>query len=202
MAHINFHYLKTQEISVQDFLRLQCCKQMKYEDVSETLIELCKEDPEPLFVLEEIGFIEFIKGKIKDSMFKKARLTKKGYAFMENVEAASVTEDDILIWDWLAGIYKSQNKDLGNSKKGKMWLASFRSQSGITRNKLSYLCKAFINDEDRMEYSQRLDYVFFKPPNHFSVKFDIEESKLWKYYLAKKEMFDKQFDKIDERENK
>jgi hypothetical protein len=200
MAHINFKYLKEQEISTQDYLILQCCKQMKYEDISDILIELCKEDPEPLFVLEGIGFVEFIKGKVKESLFSKARLTKKGNAFMENVEAASITEEDVIIWDWLVGVYKAKNKDIGNSKKGKLWLSSFRVQSGINRNKLSYLCKLFINDDDRMEYSQRLDYVFFKPPNHFSLKFDLEESKLWKYYLSRKEMFDAKFKTIEESE--
>lgn len=200
MAYINFKLLRKKGLTMTDYTILQCCKQAKFEDLSEELMEFCNEDVEQLLKYEDSGLIKFVKGKAKDTFFQRARLSKEGETLMANLEAVDATEEDIVIWDWLANIYKKNEKDIGNSRKGKMYLAQFRAASGIDRNRLSFLCSKFIKDESRMEYSHRLDYVFFKPPNIHAVKFDLEESKLWKYYLQSREFFDKRFEEILEKE--
>jgi hypothetical protein len=67
--------------------------------------------------------------------------------------------------------------------------------SSIHKNNLAFLCKTFIEDPDQFEYSKRLEYLFFKPANLFSVKFDIEGSRLYQYYLKHKTEFDDKFNK-------
>ena len=193
MAYINFPLLKTRGLSQSQYLILQCCKQQKFEDLHETLIELCNEDVEELFTLEEKGLVQFIKGKARDTFFQRARSSKSGDDLLELLETAAVTEEDIIIWDWLANIYKKRDKKVGNAKKGKFFLAQFRIQSGINKNNLSFLCHAFIKDPAKMEWSFQLDYVFFKPDNVFTTKFDLEQSKLWHYYKDNQEYFDKKF---------
>jgi len=74
-------------------------------------------------------------------------------------------------------------------------LAQFRAESGITKNDLILLCNHFITDSSRMEYSHRLDYVFFKPATAFDVRFSLEESKLWQYYLKYQDYFEESFAK-------
>jgi hypothetical protein len=116
---------------------------------------------------------------------------------MDLFETPEITDEDIVIWDWLVSIYKKRDKKIGNAKKGKIWLANFRVQSGINLNKLSFLCKEFINDKERMEWSFQLDFIFFKPSNVFESRFSLEGSKLWHYYQDRQEFFDNEFEKFD-----
>lgn len=204
MAYINIKLLESKKITFVDYFLLQCCKQMKFEDVSESLVELARlcntDEMEPLLELEQQGLVVFVKGKAKDNMFQRARLSAKGSEWMDLFETPEITEEDIVIWDWLVLKYKEKDKKIGNSKKGKLWLANFRVQSGIDRNKLSLLCDTFIKDESRMEWSFQLDYIFFKPSSLFSVNFQLEDSKLWSYYQDHKEFFDKRFATMDAKE--
>ena len=195
MAYINFNLLTEKGYDYIDALVLQMCKQMKFEDISQHLMALSNYEVEFLLRYEDIGLVTFIKGSPKDNMFQKARLTKEGQKLLDSLEVASITEEDEKIWDWLAAYYKKIGKQVGNTKKGKRYLAQFRLDSGINRNKLVYLCKSFIDDESRMEYSIVLEYVFFKPFNVYSTRFSLEDSKLWKYYLEHKDTFDEEFKK-------
>ena len=198
MAYINFEVLSSSQVTTKEYIILQICKQMKFEDLSEELIDACGEsEVESLLKLEDKGLTHFIKGNPKDTFFQRARLTPRGTKFMDKVEMALVNEDDELIWDWLVKIYKKLDKSIGTESKGKKNLASFRVHSGINKNKLAYLCRAFISDEARMEWSFQLEYLFWKPSNIHQVRFSLDDSKLWKYYLDNKEMFDREFERID-----
>ena len=199
MAYINFEILKDKGITPKEYLILQCCKQMKTEDVSEQLIEICG-DEEPIINLEQRDFVQFVKGKSKDNFFQKARLSARGTELMDLIETPFIIPEDIVVWDWLSRHYEKEGKEVGNAKKGKIWLASFRANSGIAKNHLVTLCLAFTKDEAQMEYSKRLDYVFFKPDNVFTTRFELDSSKLWRYYLKRKEHFDKVFEDMDKKE--
>ena len=85
---------------------------------------------------------------------------------------------------------------IGNRKKTKLYIALFRVNSQISKNKLAHLIYTFITDEKEMEYSQKLEYLFFKPSHMYQSKFDIEQSRLYQYYLKHKEVFDKQFENL------
>ena len=199
MAYINFEILEDKQITPLEYLILQCCKQMKTEDVSKQLIELCG-DEEPIINLEQRDFVQFVKGKAKDNFFQKARLSARGTELMDLIETPFIIPEDVVVWDWLARHYEKEGKEVGNAKKGKIWLASFRANSGIAKNHLVTLCLAFTKDEAQMEYSKRLDYVFFKPDNVFTTRFELDSSKLWRYYLKRKDYFDKVFEDMDRKE--
>ncbi|MEX0596342.1 MAG: hypothetical protein WD512_07560 [Candidatus Paceibacterota bacterium] len=191
MAWINYEYLKEKKMSPEDFLILQTIKQNKSEDRCKEVEYLC--DKADLFYLEEEGLVEYIKGKKDETKYQKIRLTKKGQSVLDDLGTAGVIEEDIQMYNWLGGIYKKQGKELGNKSKGKRMLAQFRAESGITKNHLAFLCKAFLNDEIAYKYSQRLEYLFFKAPGAFNTRFDLGESKLWRYYEERKEYFENKF---------
>ena len=106
-------------------------------------------------------------------------------------------EQDITIFNWLKNIYLKRGKTVGNGKRTQRLIASFRVKSGIELNKLSYLCKTFITDEEQQEYSHKLENVFYKPKTMFATKFVLEDSRLWQYYMKHKTMFDKEFEKLN-----
>lgn len=197
MTYINFPLLKKSDISYEDYLMLVCIRQMRTEPLQEYLNDICKGKENKLKEFESKGLVEFIKKDAKKGLMFCVRTSKKANEFLDNLSIAEVTEADIILWDWLVKKYKRESLEIGNAKRGKRYVAQFRSESGISGNHLVLLCKTFINDSTQMEWSKRLEFLFFKPPNAFATRFDIEESKLYKYYLYHQTMFDKKFDQTD-----
>lgn len=167
---------------------------MKYEDCSEILIETVG-DEETLLTFEDDGLITFVKGKAKENIFQKARITSKGEDLLSDLETPEILEEDLKLFDWGSSYYKKLGKKVGNAKKCKMYIALFRVNSGIARNKLVKLLQVFLRDEVSQEYSFVLEYVFFKPSNIYSTRFDIHQSRLYQFYLGNKELFDQEFEK-------
>lgn len=166
-------------------------KQSSKKDVSEQLAVLI--DDTELDYLIQNKFVKYIKGTKKQNELQKLRLDKKGTEFLNNLDEPEVEDQDVKIFDWLSEQYKKKEKQVGNGKKTKRLIASFREKSGIDKNKLAFLCNEFINDDNEQEYSHKLEYVFWKPSNMFQVKFVLEDSRLWSYYQKKKQYFDGKF---------
>jgi len=190
---INFKLLEQKGMTPQDLLMLQAIKQNKGEDLSRVILELGGRD-EYLSSLVDMKVLKVVKGKKSDALQKLVRLDVAGEGLLEDVTTALVEEQDLILFQWLEKIYRSQGKEIGNRKKGKRFLAQFRAESGITGNNLAILCKAFLDDDSAAQWSQKLEYLFFKAPNVFTVKFDLGESKLYNYYLKHKEYFDQIFE--------
>jgi hypothetical protein len=184
--YLNFELLKAKELTTDDFLTLQICHQM----VSESLIQWLP-DSSIVEKLVNAEYVEFLKPRKDTPKYALARLSKKGKELLNDLQIPNVIEDDLIVWDWLEKKYKSLGKEVGNRKKGKLWLACFRVHSGFQKNDLVKLCVDFVKDDKNMEYSHRLDYVFFKPDNVFTTKFDLDSSKLWQFYLKNQEYYDR-----------
>ena len=84
-------------------------------------------------------------------------------------------------------------KDIGNKKKTKMYIAEFRVHSGIEKNELAHLMSQFLNDEANMLYNNKLEFALFKSSNLYQTKFNLDESRLWQYYSRNKEIIDKDY---------
>lgn len=198
--YVNFEIAKKRGLSPTDVINLQLISQNKTEKLEDLIT-----DNIPLSVLnwyQELEYITLVKAKNKsETIQKRVRLTSKGSTLLEDLQIPEVNEDDLQLYDWLESIYNKEQKEIGNRKKTKILISLFRANSGIDRNKLAFLCKSFLNDGTQFLYSQRLEYLFFKPANAFSVKFDLEQSKLYQYYIKRKEDFDNKFKLIDEKEN-
>lgn len=194
MCYINLNNLFKIE-SVHNIVYLLILKQATKKDVSQYLLQTgCT--VEHLNDLKEQGYVKFIKGKKGQTEWQKARLDKKGTKFLNSLDEPEVEDQDIKIFNWLSEIYKKREKEIGNGKKTKRLIASFREKSGIEKNYLAFLCQTFIRDENEQEYSHVLEYIFWKPKNIFQTKFVLEDSRLYKYYLKNKDMFDKKFVEI------
>jgi hypothetical protein len=195
--YINFEIAKKRGLSPTDVVNLQLISQNKTEKLEEIIT-----DNIPLSVLnwyQELEYVTLVKAKNKsDSIQNRIRLSSKGNDLLEDLQVPQINDDDLQLYEWLERTYQKEGKELGNRKKTKLYIALFRVNSGIDRNKLALLCKAFMNDSSQFEWSKKLEFLFFKPGNVFSVKFDLEQSKLYQYYIKHKEHFDNKFAKIDE----
>lgn len=192
--YINFKLLNSRELTPLDFMFLCAVKGNKTEDNS-GVIEYHFKDVLERF--RDTNIITFVKSKNKaQNDYNTVRLTSLGNEWIDDLTTSGIIEDDIQLFNWLDGVYKSMGKEAGNKRKCKNFIAQFRANSGICRNHLAFLCKVFIDDESQMEFSNKLEFLFFKGANLFSTKFDIFQSRLFQYYEKRKDYFEQEFLKI------
>ena len=192
--YINFAILDQKKLEVEDLILLQMAKQ----NTNGVLAKRIAVYPNTrISFLTDAGYLQKIQGKKKDSEEAKIRLSDKGKKVLEDIETPEVLPEDIILFDWMSDVYTRLGKEIGNKKKTKMYIALFRTHSGIEKNHLATLLEQFVKDDDNMEYNIKLEYAFFKPTNVFQVKFDLEQSRLYLYYLKRKEYFDTRFKELD-----
>lgn len=192
-------YINTKLITEKGYIEddckvLQLIHQNKANDESSAIAKNITDRQLELFYEQELVYD--IKGIKNQNIFEKMRLTTKGKRLLEDFQLYEVLEEDIIVFDWMKDLYLKADKEIGSEQKCKELIAWFRTESQIIKNELIYLCKTFTADENRMEYSKVLQYIFWKPYNHFQTKPKLSESKLWQYYEKHREDFDKVFQKI------
>lgn len=193
--YINTKILKQKNLNLTQVALLQILHQNRTEDMS----ELLKSYNGDLDVLKDKGFIDEVKAKNKQkSVFKLLRLSKTGKSVLDAVETPEVNEDDLKIFDWVANIYANTGREIGNAKRTKMFIAQFSKESGISKNSLAFLIQSFINDESQFDWSKKLQHLFFKGDSVFSVRFDLNSSRLYQYYLKNQNFFDTKFKQWEE----
>jgi hypothetical protein len=196
MAYLNLNLIHDKQYTLPEVYCMQILKQARSEDMEQYLAMYLDDLILEKFAEEKI--IDAVKKKKKTSSdFSTYRLSKKGNELLELFETPEINSDDIKIYDWLSGIYQSTEREIGNKKRTKIWIACFRAHSGIQRNSLAFLCQHFINDESQMAWSQKLEFLFFKPSNLFTTKFELEQSRLYQHYIKHQAFFDKKFAELE-----
>lgn len=188
--YINIKLLKQKGYNSIDLLFLQLINQNKMEDVSEE-IALIYDKVIDYLPIDDLVYT--IKGTKKQNVFQKMRLTRKGKELIDNLTTPDIIEEDITIYEWLKNFYIENDKIIGNKRQIKKGIAGFRAESQITKNKLAFLLKIFLSDEDNMKYNNKLENVFFDNKNLYSKKFYIDSCRLYQYYLKNKYFFDNKF---------
>lgn len=185
--HINIEVLMSKGVLLEDIYKLQLILQNE-KGVMEDILKECLSDS----ILErfsEKGWTQEIKGLKKDSVYFKLRLSSKGKTLLQDIATPKILDEDIQLFEALKNLYLELGKELGNTKKTKEFIARFREESGISRNRLFHLCKVFTNDERQIEFSIRLEYLFYKPVGHYDIKFQLNQSRLYQYYQNNQEYF-------------
>lgn len=198
--YINFRYLKENGMNAEEVLYLQIVKQLPSENYAlEELERLSKKYSEGYFKEE---LIEYNKGKAKDPKIIKTRLSKKGKELLKTISSPFVEEEDVRLFEWIKEQYIKMDKQIGNQSRIKKGISEFRVQTNIEKNKLALLLRTFLMDRENMKYNNKLENVFFSNSNVFSVRFNLEECRLYDYYLRRKEAFDARFKEIEEKDLK
>ena len=195
MAYFNIELAATRELHPLDVFILQILHQNKAEDMSENLALLM--DDENIQRLYAFNLIEMIKGTKKMNEFQKLRLSKKGSKFLDDFQSYKAVENDFKLFNTLKEIYIKKNKEIGSEKRTVDLIAWFRLETSMTHREIWFLIKEYVLDDEKMEYSHVLQYVFWKKENNFQTKPNLSSSKLWTYYEGKKDYFNKEFKKIN-----
>lgn len=185
--YINTKRLKNHPFSAQDYFNFCAIKNNDFEYIAEHVSE------DDYRRYEAISAIKYIKPKRKGQDVSELVRIDKVSDVLEDITEADIEEEDEVVLLWLAEYYTNAGKEVGNKRRTARHIRDFRIKSGIQKNNLINLCLAFISDESNMEYSHKLEYLFYKPKNAFAAKFILEDSRLYSYYLKNKAELDKKF---------
>ena len=174
--YINTNYIKKIDLTFAQAFALQVLFQNTSGKEEETLKELGKPILNSLY---SVGYVKLVKKG--DSAYHKARLSDKGKTVYRKMTQYVVDETDEVIYEFLSNAFKQLEKKQGSKNKVLKMISFFRIESGLSHGNLYKLCKAYINDEDQMEYSHLLENIFFKGSNVYE-KPNLGNSRLWNYY--------------------
>lgn len=186
--YINTKKLKNHPFSVQDYFNFCAIKNNDFEYIAEHVSE------SDYRRYEAVSAIKYIKPKRKGQDVSELVRIHKISDVLEDITEADIEEQDIKILDWLCNYYINSGKEVGNKKRTARHIRDFRIKSGIQKNNLINLCLAFISDETNMEYSHKLEYLFYKPKNAFAAKFILEDSRLYSYFIKNRVEIEKKFE--------
>lgn len=187
--YINFNTLIKGRLSPFHLICLIAVKQKDFNYLKEIY---WLQEKEYLLERELIKKIKVPK-KLEESA-EALRITPQGNKFLEELETPEVEEEDKVVFEWLKKHYKKLGKEVGNGARTQRHIRDFRTKSGIQKNNLLKLCLAFIQDEDNMQYNNILEYCFYKPLTAFQTRFQLEDSRLYKYYLKREDYFKSVFE--------
>ena len=198
MAYFNYRLAESRGLSPRDVQLLQMLKQNKTEDLSEQLqLEM---DTENIKRLKAFDLMTMIKGKKKDTEFQKLRLSKKGNKWLNDLQTADTVDNDFQMFEYAKKVYKQLNKDIGDETNTISLIAWFRCETGMSHKQIFIVLDYFVKDDSQMNYSNVLEYVFWKRPHIHAVKPSLKDSRLWGYYNKHKNMFDTKFLRLNEQQ--
>lgn len=182
MAYLNFEYCKNKGLTNMDIIAIQLIHQNSNGDMEEYLEDISRDVLNKLFRMELLKLVKQMR-KTQETR-NRVRLSNIGKRTYTSMTAYKSNDDDIKIHTFLSDVFKKLEKQQPSRSKMLKLIAAFRLESGLSAKEIYELCKVFVNDDDAMEWTHKLDYVFFKPENHYS-KFSLGDSRLWDYYENK-----------------
>lgn len=151
--------------------------------------------------LEDRGFISRVKPTKKSQPeWEIIRLSDKGVDLVKEIDVPEVVENDKIFLDWISDYYLKKGKEIGSKNKCLKYIACLRAYSNLSHRHLAELLKTFLLDEENMKYNYKLEYALFKPENAYSKKFNLDDSRIYQYYLKFEDYFSKRFEDIDRKE--
>ncbi len=183
--YINLNVYKKNNLQPEDLYYIISIRQAEKE-VLETL---------PQNVLDRfkgLDILTTIKGKKGDSEASKIRLSDKGKELFKDLTEPEVEEQDKVIFNYLKKHYLDVGKSVGNGIRTQRHLRDFRLQTGIEKNNLIRVILAFLAENE--DKSKQLEYILHYPKHAYDVKFNLDTSWLWNFYLQNKETLEKTFE--------
>lgn len=196
MAYFNYQLAEKKGLSPRDVHILNMLNQNKVEDVSEQLqLEM---DEENIKRLNAFELMSTVKAKRKsDSEFMRLRLSKKGKAWLNELQIPNTVPNDFEMATYIITAYKKLDKKVTSESKIVELIAWFRVETGFTHRQIFTVLNTFIKDDNQMEYSNILDNIFWKRPHMYATHKKLEDSRLYAYYQHNKALFDKKFEKLN-----
>ena len=185
--YINFEFSKKQGFNLQHVIAIQLIHQNSSGKMEPFLNEIEDYILNDLFRQMLITFVN--KKKKTDTNRTVVRLSKKGKKLYSKLTSYAFEEGDDKVFEFTASVYKDLGKIVGSRTKVVKLITALRLESGLSAKKIYFICKEAVNSPDFMEYSHKLENLFFKGSNVYA-KFNLGDSKLFEYYEQNYDEFD------------
>lgn len=162
--YINFDLLNKNDIKSGDLFILQIIKQKEYERLEGLNVRLNK--------LYKAGFIQVIKGTKDQPTHEKARLSKKGSAFLKAVDIPGITKESKQLAADLLDLFNEDGGPKSNKAKIEKLVAWYLGVTGFD----SDLVLSVVADN---KAKWRLDNMIHKAPNIYSTNLSLDNSYLY-----------------------
>ena len=164
--YLNFKYLETKDISPTDAIYLIACAQNRVEDLREYMDSWFG------------GYnVSAYTEQLKNGKYV---LTQAGKKLVDLMQIPDITDNDVILYDWLTAEVSPREWEIGSKKKILGLIAWFRSEANLTSPQLYELLEQYLAAEDS-KYNKKLEYLFFKPVNAYS-KRNLNDSRLFTWY--------------------
>ena len=191
--YLNHKKIKELSLTANDVLLFDALRQFPSNPDLEEIVAYYIRNDQRIDEFIENGVLKRIKGKPNQTDIQKLRIDKKGTEYLKLIQEADVNEFCIQLRDWVVDLYSKQEKTTKNKKKLAWQIAQFEANTGIQKNHLAFLISVFTNDDENMEYNHVSNYMFEDPKNVFFKGFRKEDSRLFHYYLKRKNYFENKF---------
>ena len=187
---INIKFLESKGLEPYDLLVMELIFQNASEDMTDSLVMYLKEDT--LIRVQALEVVECIKAKKKsDHDFRRLRLSKKGKGILRDARKVDYTAEDGSLYEYIAKVYDSLDKPIGNSERVKELLAWFRLETAYSRKQIYKAIKMYISiqqDSEQGKYIASLENLLWKPNSVFSTKWKLADSKLYQFINENKQL--------------
>ena len=171
--YINVNFAEKNGLSPTDIIYLQVVNQNRTEDLQSYLNKML-----PSIVAKR--YTTTIKSG-------ETRLNKEGKELLIKLQTPNYNENDDKLADFLIEKYKEENLNVCSRTKLLKLIAWFRAETSLTHKEIYKLIVSYFESEES-KYNKRLDYLFWKPVNAYSVQ-KLSDSRLYNWYESNMEMF-------------
>lgn len=140
----------------------------------------------PHEVLDEAGYIKYIKGKPKDDLWKKVRLSDKGEKILKEMNRKPLNELAEFMMDYTKKEYQRIGVDKGYIQGGDkllFYISEFLdAKETYTERMIKAVITSYVNSfQYDQKYINKMSTLYYKASNVYATKWTPETCPLWKY---------------------
>ena len=159
--YINFQLLYSKGFTDCDLITLQKIKQK----------EILPPEIPNISLFENLGLIQYL----QDGQL---RISKKGNAFLEDIQIPLYTDEVKEVVEQAIILYNNYNKPIGNKAEIKSYASWFMSETGFSKEIVISEIENYLMTTD-IDYISKLDNLIWKQPNVFTSHKSLKNSKLF-----------------------
>lgn len=202
MQVLEKHGVNPSTLGLLIFIKNGCIDTYSENILKSYLYEFLLEDGRtPVQILEEAGFVKYIQGKKSDPLYKKIRLSDKGNEIVNNMFTKPLNPLSEYMMEYTKKSYEKIGADKTYIKGGNKLLNYisdflYSRPSEYNEKMIEAVIDAYISEfEYDKKYLNRMDTLFFKPPNVYSTRWSTDNCPLCNFIDNNKELIKSHYGK-------
>lgn len=140
----------------------------------------------PHEILDEVGYIKYIKGTKKDELWDKVRLSDKGERILKELHQKPLHELSEFTLEYVRKEYQRIGADKGYIQGGDkllFYISEFlEAKETYTERMIKAVVSSYCNSfQYDLKYLNKMSTLFHKPTNVYATKWTPETCPIWRY---------------------